>query len=117
MHQVKVLRHWLLKVVTENQKKHKDAYAEAFEGYRKECIRVLEENLLSLRKGEHRAVLLLESAPEDHSKEYKRVIGMLTASVDEEVVLSQHEFAQYVEDDWGWKESWVMANSKYMGSR
>lgn len=103
----------LLVRINENRNNHRAAFEKAFEGYRRECIRILQHNLDMLKAGSGEAVVFRECPPEDHTGDYDTVIKMLNMSVDENIVLTHQEFCQYVEDDWNWKASWSMANSKY----
>lgn len=105
---------WLLGVVKKNREAHRDEYEKAFEGYREECIRCLQENLDALKSGAIRRVVISEDAPDDHTKDYTRVLEMLNASVDDQVTLTAMEFSNFALDEWGWKEMWVTSNSKYL---
>jgi len=114
MQTVTVSKDTLIVVMTENREKHRDAYETAFDGYCKECIKVLEENLAQFKAGTRKRLVWTEAAPEDHTKDYDRVLQMLEMSVDDEIDLLSNEFECYVQDDWGWKERWSTSNSKYM---
>lgn len=115
MESVKLNRKQLLKVIKENRAKHWEVFERAFEGYRRECIKVLEQNLDLLKQSRTKAVRFTEVAPQDHTSDYDRVILMLEMSVEKVVELSQREFQQYVQDDWQWKQAWSLSNSKYTG--
>ena len=115
MQSVTVKKGWLLGVVTENREKHHEQYEKAFAGYRRDCIKCLEDNLAALKDGSRERVFITETAPEDHTKDYDRVIAMLSASVDTEIDLDASEFDNYVQDDWNWKQNWVTSNTKYLG--
>lgn len=54
--------------------------------------------------------------PENHTDDYQRAIEMLEWETGEEVVLEEHEFKQFVQDDWNWKNAFQTANSFYAGS-
>ncbi len=114
MQTVTVNKDTLIEVMTKNREQHRDAFEEAFDGYHKECIRVLEENLAQFRAGTRKRLEWRESPPEDHTKDYDRVLKMLAMSVDDEIDLLSNEFECYVQDDWGWKQAWGTSNSKYM---
>lgn len=43
-------------------------------------------------------------APEDHTDEYDKAIGMLEMSVDDTVLITHDEYRQYVLDEWFWKD-------------
>lgn len=114
MKNVTVSKHDLVAILKKNRSTHRSAFEKAFRGYCDECIKVLEENLEALRRGEPRVVVFNERAPEDHTSDYDRVLAMLDMSVDSNVQLSNEEFANYVQDDWDWKRVWGMINTKYL---
>ncbi len=51
--------------------------------------------------------------PQSFVKEYDYAIKMLEMSASEEVLLTGHDFAQLVMDDWSWRNSWRLTASKY----
>lgn len=114
MKTVKVEKDWLVQIVGTNRDGHRAQFERAFEGYRAECIRVLTENLAAFKAGKRTHLVWQEFPPEDHTKEYDRVLAMLDASVDETIELTSEEFAQYVQDDWSWRERWTASNTKYL---
>lgn len=114
MESVKVKKDALKDEIQANRDKHRAEYVQAFEGYRRACIQALETNLEAFRTGRTQRVLINEQPPEDHTKDYDRVLRMLEMSVDDEITLAASTFAQYVLDDWGWKHQWAASNSKYL---
>jgi hypothetical protein len=118
MKTVKIRKAELKAIVTKNAAKHRDDLADAWDGYNKACIDVLEKLLAKFRSGEKvTAVQLYERPPEDHTKDYDRVLKMIDMSVDNEIELDQNDFSRYVLDEWEWKEMWAVSNSKYLSSR
>lgn len=103
----------LLESIRKNRDGHKEIFLKAFEGYRLECIKVLEQNLSTLKEGKLQAVRFGEMPPQDRTSDYDRIIRMLEMTVDDVVELSQSEFTQYVMDDWSWKQNWTASNFKY----
>lgn len=115
MDSVKVKKGELKETVQLNRDKHHAEYSEAFAGYKRACIEALQTNLDAFRAGTRQRILINEQPPEDHTKDYDRVLKMLDMSVDDEVTLDASAFAKYVLDDWGWKQNWATSNSKYLG--
>lgn len=103
----------LLYEVTKNRKEHRANFLKAQEGYRKQVIEELDRMLDDARTGKpiRRAIELPE--PEDHTKDYDRVIAMLEMSVDTEVILGSMEFDNYVLDNWSWKAFTAHVNAMY----
>ncbi len=107
---------WLVTKLKENRDQHREQYVAAFEGYQKEAISALEDNIERIRNGSQQRVFFTETPPEDHTKDYNRAIMMLENAIDENVELSDHEFRNYVMDDWDWKDGWAASNSKYLSA-
>lgn len=116
MRTITVNKDKLLKILKTNRANHRDVYEEAFEGYRQECIRILEQNLSNLRSGKKVIVQFYEQAPQDHTDDYDRVIRMLEMEISDTVELDQQQFVNYVDDEWNWKQSWTVSNAKYAAS-
>lgn len=114
MDSVKVKKGDLRARIQLNRDKHHTEYMEAFTGYKRACIQALETNLEAFRAGTRQRIVINEQPPEDHTKDYDRVLTMLDMSVDDEVTLDVSAFSQYVMDDWGWKQIWATSNSKYL---
>lgn len=53
-------------------------------------------------------------APEDHTVDYDRSIQMLEMSVESQIVISEEEFRNYVQDLWEWSRGWAASNVKYL---
>lgn len=114
MQQVKVERDELLRKVKANRDSHRDLFLKAQEGYRAKVIEELDRMLSEARKGGKilRAISLPE--PIDHTSDYNTVVAMLEMSVDKEIELAQHEFQQYVLDNWAWSQLANITNSSYV---
>lgn len=103
----------LIVIIKRNRDSHSALFEKAWSGYRDECVRLLTENLDAMKANKMHVVRFFEQPPENHSKDYDRVINMLEMSVDETIELTNQEFQNYVQDDWDWKDRWATANSKY----
>jgi hypothetical protein len=113
MNYVKVNRNELLDVVRKNREQHRKIFEEAIEGYRSAAIKELDAMLNEAKAGKRirRTVSLVE--PVDQTREYNKVIRMLEMSTEDVIELQEHEFSQYVLDDWGWKGQFLASNSAY----
>ena len=96
-----------------NMEKHRAIFEEAVEGYRAEALRLLEEQIERIKKGRLVPVQIMLPLPVDHTKDYERVIQMMTICQDEEIELTEEDFAAYVMDDWRWKQEFLVSNSRY----
>ncbi len=106
----------LLDVIKANREKHRAIFLEAQTGYRLAAIIELDKMLVEARSGKRirRAVKLIE--PIDQTSEYDRVIRMLEMSEDSTILLEEHDFRQYVLDDWAWKGQFNASNRLYSKS-
>ena len=104
MKTVTVRKKWLLEQVLINQEKHIETFEKAYASYCRKLETLLQDHLAKVKNGKTDRVFISESPPTKHTKDYKRVVGMLLASVDETIDLSADEFSSYVQDDWHWKQ-------------
>jgi len=113
MNSIKVDKTELLTVLRENREKHKTIFAEAQEGYRTAAIKELDAMLADAEAGKQirRSLTLIE--PQDQTRDYDRAIRMLEMSQDDVIELEEHDFAQYVLDDWSWKRQFLFSNAAY----
>lgn len=103
----------LVEIIRANRETHHAIFEEAQVGYRKAVIKDLDERLREAREGKRilRAAIMRE--PEDHTRDYDRVLKMLDMCSESHVELNEDEFGQYVMDDWSWKRNFLFANSAY----
>jgi hypothetical protein len=106
MKSVTVDKKWLIEQVVINQEQHEATFQKALAGYRKRVLGLVHKLLANIEEGKTDRVFISETPPTNHKRDYKRVVAMLMASVDDEVTLSADEFASYVQDDWHWKQEW-----------
>jgi PP-loop superfamily ATP-utilizing enzyme len=103
----------LLAAITKNREVHEADFKEANSGFKVAVELKLREHLELLHK-EGKAILSIKlEAPQEHTKDYDRVIRMLEMSVADEVTISEAQFRQYVMDDWDWKERFSTVSSSY----
>jgi hypothetical protein len=113
MDAVKVAVEDLLKVLKENREKHVKEYDEAIVGYRIELIKQFKEKLNQAERNldvEHSLKLV---RPVTYVNDYDDAIMMMEWTVDKEVELGRHEFLQYVNDSWSWKNNFSNISSSY----
>ena len=117
MSTVRVKREAVLEKLHENREGHRAVFEEAIEGYHRAVIRALEESLSDAMAGRRYKPAIMLPEPQDHTRDYDRVIEMLSMSLDDEMELTDHEFAMYVQDDWGWKGDFVGTTRNYTNQR
>lgn len=104
----------LLEALRTNRDGHAAQYEKAKAGYLKVTREKLDDLLTRVSGGEMVGQVWLESPPEDRTKDYDDVISMMEWSEQESIELTQVQFKQYVQDDWGWKRDWLTSNSVYL---
>jgi hypothetical protein len=113
MREVTVDKSELRETLVQNRQQHRGIFEEALAGFQKEAIRLLEEQLERARRGLKRTVYVRLDCPEDHTADYDRVISMLDMEVSDKVVLTEQEFAQFVQDDWAWQHQWLTSSARF----
>lgn len=119
MKTVTVKKTELLKTLKKNKKSHKEDYDLSWKEFKKRATENFEARLKqvkNLRKGQHIELWVNLELPEDHTSDYDRAIEMLEWEVGDEVTLQEHEFAQFVQDQWGWSGKFAATNQMYTGS-
>lgn len=116
MDSIKVNKIDLLVKLKANRENHRTIFLEAQKGYREMAIAELDKTLQDARDGKRFNRSLSLTAPVDMTKEYDTAIEMLEMSVDKHVTLTSRQFSNYIKDDWAWKQSFLLSNSRYSKS-
>lgn len=116
MQAVKVKKSELLDILRKNREEHRETFLEALDGYHKAAMKALADRVQEAKDNQRISLTFHLEQPTDQTKEYDRIIKMLEMSVDDEVELTQKEFANYVMDDWSWMHQWLASNSRYSES-
>lgn len=118
MHQVTVSKDRLRTALTENRAAHVEAFDAVWEAFRKKAeadCHAMYQQIIDARKGDHIRLSLALQVPENHADDYDRALQMLDWEQESTVVLSEHEFAELIQDDWGWKRQFATTGFAYMG--
>ena len=113
MRAVTVNRTELMTVLRRNRDNHRAVFEKAQEGYRARVIEELDKMIAAARRGDKVRVYVGLDAPEDHTDDYDRVLGMLEMSVDETVEVDAASFEAYVRDKWNWSQTATVKNTAY----
>jgi hypothetical protein len=116
MNEVRINKNKLQVIVKKNRDAHRAIFLKAQGEYRKRAIEVLDEQLRLAREGAPFVLARFYQlvTPEDHTADYDRALKMLELSVDKVITLSAADFANLVEDQWGWSRSWAASNVHYV---
>ncbi len=113
---VTVNRASILTKIIENRERHITIFKEARAGYIKNAKEALLARLEELENGKAKSLSFSIIPPMSMVSTYDTVIGMLQASVDENIVLTATEYRQLAEDEWDWMDSFLSTNSRYSAS-
>jgi len=113
---IKVKKDEIVKIIQDNMIKHKDIFKEAVEAYKKKLLQLLEDKIELVKRGSKINMFIQLPEPENHTKDYKRILEMLKMEVRVDIELEENQFAMYVLDDWEWKREWVKNTLSYTSS-
>lgn len=103
----------LLEALRSNREKHSSEYKEAYEGYKVEFVKEAEKLLAYAKDGKFEKTTINCKPPEDHTKDYDRVIRMMEMSTADEITLMEQQFSQYVLDEWRWQHEFKALSARY----
>lgn len=108
----------VLDTLRQNLADHGDIVKEAREGYVKEAGEALQKRLDQIREGRVVDLTFRLTPPQDHSNEYRTVIKMLELHLEageDKIELKAADVQQYVLNNWGWMDTFLLSNSAYSG--
>lgn len=113
---IRVNKKELIDKISVNRDGHRAVFEEALEGFHAAVIEKLNAALKDAKAGKRYKTYFDLPEPQDHTNDYDRVILMLEMSQDDEILLDERQFAQYVQDDWGWKPDFLATAGTYTRS-
>ena len=115
MEKVRVTRQALLAALNTNRKAHRDEFLKAQTGWRAVIVEELDRRLADARANRKIQAVFHVPEPEDHTKDYDRIIRMVDMEVADTIEINERDFACFVMDEWSWKAGWTASNTTYMG--
>ncbi len=111
----KVNKDNLIQKITQNRDKHLTEYTLAYERYLVALADELQEVLDRIHNKEKVTLKDIQDLPkpENHTKEYDQVLGLLTMSIETEIEITPSDYSQYILDEWSWKHQVNFSNSYY----
>lgn len=103
----------LQEALSKNREAHRGIFEEAVKGYEEQALSLLQLHMDDIRAGRVKHVIVNLPYPEDHTRDYDRILAMLDMMIGDDVELDEGTFAQYVMDDWHWKRQFLTTNSAY----
>jgi hypothetical protein len=113
MNTIKVAVSDLLKHLKKNRDAHVKEYAEAMVGYREALVKELKAMTKKAIAGEDIELYVRVVQPENYEQHYTEAIEILEWTVDKEVEIDRHQFKQYVQDEWQWKQQFARTAGLY----
>ena len=92
---------------------HQKIFEEAATGYKKTMIEHLEKKLAAAKKGKRVQHTIQLVQPVSRLNDYERILQMLDMSTQDVITIGERQFAQYVRDEWDWKQDFLASNSVY----
>ena len=117
MRTVKINTKELLEILKTNREQHIKDYNEARTGYRADAIAELTKMLEQAIDDGTILRFITAVEPVSYEASYNTVVRMLELSADTLTELTMQEFTQYVEDKWGWKESFTNTTAFYANKK
>jgi hypothetical protein len=110
---IRVSKKELLTKLKENRDIHKTSFVEIHKGYKAKVVEKLTDALQLATDDKEYITNLGIYEPSHHLSDYDTAIGMLTMSLDDEIILTRSEFLNYIEDKWDWKSSYLAVSGVY----
>ncbi len=100
--------------LTSNLGAHQATFEKAMDEFRRRAVQVLDDQIAVVRAGGLPDRFLRLPIPEEHSADYRRALEMLAWHTEPTIELTEGEFAEYVQDDWGWRQSFISNTTSYV---
>lgn len=113
MNEITVGKAKLMATLQANREAHAAIFRRAIERYRVLAIATFEDYVAQVKAGKPVPRVLQLPIPEEHTEDYDRAILMLEWETYDEVQLTMVEFAQYVQDKWGWHAAFTANSTSY----
>ncbi len=114
---IKVNKADLVAKITEERDKHKALYDEAVVVYKTRFVREAERFARDAVDRANDGLVFVQftwlPVPEEHTEDFDRAIEMLAWEVEDEVTLSEHDFATLVQNQWGWARAFASNTTSY----
>lgn len=113
MKQVIISKEKLLQKIKENKNNHRAIFEDALAGWKERVTEELNQALNDAMAGKKFRTYFDLPQPIDHTPEYVTIIEQIEWTEEKQIELDFIQFNQFVLDDWGWKEDFLMNASTY----
>lgn len=111
--EINISRDVLLNALRKNMAIHQAEYDEAYKAYCQAVIKALAAALERAKGGDMTKVDVNITAPTSHIDDYQSAITMLEHSKDESIPIDGPAFKAYVENNWPWRNQFLMVSASY----
>jgi hypothetical protein len=110
----------LVGILQQNREAHVAAYQEAMVVFKQKVLERFDELHAAvvadqMPEREPGFWFMRLPRPEEHTLDYDRAIRMLQLHTEPTIKLSEQAYAQFVDDDWTWKQAFGMNTLSYTG--
>jgi hypothetical protein len=116
MNTVMVEKARLLDTLRLNRDEHRAIFEKAQGVYRERMIEELDRALAEAKAGRKIVRAFSLPVPEDHTDDFNTAIAMVEWEVGNTIALEQHDFEQYVLNQWHWRASFAANTGSYLAS-
>lgn len=106
----------LMAQIEANLMTHQATYEKALDAYREQAVQTLYEAIDAINQGKVMGLVFHAPVPQDHSDDYRRILGMLERHVGDTIELTEAAYAKLVDDEWEWRAAWLASTASYLGS-
>lgn len=114
MKTIKLSKSELLSKLHENLQIHNKEFEELYAAYLNKAEKALKDRLKKVKKGESFDLVFRLSEPHSYEEEYLTAIEMVEMSVGEEIDIEAEDFKCWVQNKWGWSNSFEVTKSFYL---
>jgi hypothetical protein len=106
----------LVSILIKNRDEHHEKFVKAVALYKQKAVEVLKQNIDNISSGKKLRVYFVLPVPEEHVNDYDRIIRFLAIDTRKEIKLTEQEARNYVDDQWGWTQSYLSNTTSYLAS-
>lgn len=104
----------LLGILETNRLSHIEKFTEAHSKYNEKLLDGVRDLAQQDRvKKSELQKLTSMLVPESYEDDYNRAISMVKLHTGDKLTMSEHEYSNYVDDQWGWSRGVALTNSSY----
>jgi hypothetical protein len=117
MREITVDKDALLTALRTNRANHQQAYGEAVQRYRELAVNWYRDQAVLVEQGRTPVRVMPQRLPEpeNHAEDYDTAIMMYQWETGDTVTIDQNDFAQFIQDNWGWTGRFASTTASYGG--